>query len=71
MATTKGFWRDIKTGKIYAVESTTFGKIVGGAGPLDPKNLKELDDYKYTSAIVDWLEKAVAQKKLHRISVKK
>ena len=53
MASIKGFWQDIKTGKIYAIESTTFGKIVGGAGPLDPTDLQDLDDYKYTSAILE------------------
>jgi len=66
MATTKGFWQHSK-GKIYAVESTTFGKIVGGAGPLNPDNLWDLDEYDYGPAIVEWLERAVAEHKLHRI----
>ncbi|MHC4623327.1 MAG: hypothetical protein ACYS4W_05425 [Planctomycetota bacterium] len=67
MATTKGFWQH-ENGRIYAVESTTFGKIVGGAGPLEPDNLLELDQYEYKSAIVDWLEDAVARKKLRRFN---
>jgi len=67
MATIKGFWEDIATGKIYAIESDTFGEIVGGAGPLEPDELGDLDDYDYTLAIVDWLERAVAEHKLRRI----
>ena len=67
MATIKGFWEDVSTGKIYAIESDTFGKIVGGAGPLEPDELCDLDDYDYTLAVVDWLERAVAEHKLRRI----
>jgi len=67
MATIKGFWEDISTGKIYAIESNTFGKIVGGVGPLKPDELRDLEDYDYTQAIVDWLERAVAEHKLRRI----
>jgi hypothetical protein len=67
MATIKGFWQHTN-GKVYAVESTTFGKIVGGAGPLDPENLLGLEDYDYKPAIVDWLEKALAERKLHRFN---
>ena len=66
MQTVKGFWQHTN-GKIYAVESTTFGKIVGGVGPLDPENLLDLNDYDYKPAIVEWLERAVAERKLHRI----
>jgi hypothetical protein len=50
------------------VKSDSFGNIIGGAGPLDPDNLYELDEYDYKSAIVDWLEEAFAQYKLHRIN---
>ncbi|MHC4618465.1 MAG: hypothetical protein ACYTEQ_12015 [Planctomycetota bacterium] len=66
MGTIKGFWQHAN-GKVYAVESTTFGKIIGGAGPLEPDNLFDLDQYEYKPAIVDWLEKAAAEKKLRRI----
>ena len=68
MATTKGFWQDSSTGKIYVVESTTFGEIVGGAGPFDPADLHDLEDYDYKPAIVQWLKRAVAEHKLHRIN---
>lgn len=69
MATIKGFWQH-DNGKIYAVESTTLGKILGGVGPLDSNNLHDLDDYEYTPAILDWLERAVAEKKLRRVNPK-
>ena len=67
MGTVKGFWQHTN-GKIYAVESDTFGKIIGGAGPLDPDDLHELDEYDYKPAITDWLQEAVARHKLHRIN---
>lgn len=65
MSSVKGFWQH-ENGKIYAVESDTFGNIVGGAGPLDADDLLDPEDYNYKPAIVDWLEEALAQHKLHR-----
>jgi len=67
MKTIKGFWQHTN-GKIYAVESDTFGKIVGGVEPLDPDDLYDLNDYDYKPAITGWLVEAVAQHKLHRIN---
>lgn len=67
MGTIKGFWQH-QNGKIYAVESTTFGEILGGVGPLDPDDLHDLDDYDYKPAIVQWLARAVAEHELHRIN---
>jgi hypothetical protein len=67
MGTVKGFWQHTN-GKIYAVESTSFGKIVGGSGPLDENNLRDLDDYDCKPAINEWLQEALAQRKLHRIN---
>jgi len=63
----KGFWQH-DNGKIYAVKSDTFGKLIGGVGPLDPDDLHELDQYDYKSAIIDWLQEAIACHKLHRIN---
>jgi hypothetical protein len=65
--TIKGFWQHAN-GKIYAIESTALGKIVGGIGPLDADDLRDLDDYDYKPAIVEWLEEAIARRKLHRIN---
>jgi len=67
MQTIKGFWQH-ENGKIYAVESTTLGRIVGGAGPLDPDSLADLGEYDYRPAIIEWLERAVAEHKLHKIN---
>ena len=69
MATIKGFWQDTVTGKIYAIESDTFGKIVGGVGPLDKNELHDLEDYDYGSAILEWLKRAVKEKRLHKINL--
>jgi len=67
MGTVKGFWQHIN-GKIYAIESTSFGKILGGIGPLDSNNLCDLDGYDYKPAIKEWLEEALSQHKLRRIN---
>jgi len=67
MGALKGFWQHVN-GKIYAVQSTTFGEIIGGVGPLDPNNLRDLDDYDCKPAIKEWLEEALSQHKLHRIN---
>jgi len=66
MDTIKGFWQHVN-GKVYAIESTTLGKIVGAAGPLDPDELGKLEDYDYGPAIIEWVEGAIAEHKLHRI----
>jgi len=67
MGAVNGFWQHTN-GKIYAVKSDTFGKIIGGVGPLDPDNLYQLDEYNYSAAIIDWLKDAVARHKLRRIN---
>jgi hypothetical protein len=68
MSTTKGFWQH-DNGKVYAIESDTFGKIIGGAGPLEPHDLGNLNDYDYKPDIIKWLADAAAQHKLRRINV--
>lgn len=60
MGTVKGFWQH-RNGKIYAVESTTFGQIIAAAGPLEAEKLGNLEDYEYKRGIVDWVERAVAE----------
>ena len=68
MSTIKGFWQHTN-GKIYAVESDTFGKILGGVGPLDPNDLHDLEEYDYKPTITKWLADAFAQHKLRRVIV--
>ena len=65
--TIKGFWQH-KNGKIYAIKSTSFGEIVGGAGPLEPNQLQDLENYEYKSALVQWLKRAIAQHQLQKIN---
>jgi len=62
----KTFWQH-DNGKVYAVESDTFGKVTGAAGPLDENGLHDLDTYRYGPAIVEWVETAIAEHKLHRV----
>ena len=62
----KTFWQH-DNGKVYAVESDTFGKVTGAAGPLDMDDLHDLDVYRYGPAIVEWVETAIAQHKLRQV----
>jgi len=68
MGTVKGFWQHTN-GKIYAVESTPFGEILGGAGPLDPDDLRNLNEYDYKPAILEWVQRAIEEGKVHRINI--
>lgn len=70
MSSIKGFWQH-ENGTIYAVESDSFGKVLGGVGPLDPNDLRYLEDYEYKTAIFDWLQRAFAEHKLRRINLAK
>ncbi len=63
----KSFWQH-ENGRAYAVRSNTFGKITGAAGPLDPDDLQDLDSYEYGPAIVQWVERAIAVRKLRRVN---
>ncbi len=63
----KTFWQHA-SGDVYAVESDSFGNIVGAAGPLYLDKLRDPSDYNYHCGLVSWLKKAVAQRKLHRIN---
>lgn len=65
MQTIKGFWQH-ENGKVYAIQSTTLGEIVGAAGPFDPDDIGDLENYDYGPAIVDWVKRALAEKKLRR-----
>ena len=63
----KSFWQH-ENGKAYAIRCNSFGNITGAVGPLDPDDLRGLDDYRYGQSIVDWAETAFAEHKLHRIN---
>ncbi len=62
----KTFWQH-SNGKIYAVESDTFGNITGAAGPLDPDDLHDLETYHYGPAAVQWIRDAIAERTLRRV----
>jgi hypothetical protein len=66
--TIRGFWQYTTNGAIYAVECDTFGKIIGGAGPLDPNDLRALNSYVYKPAITSWLTDAVSSRQLRRLT---
>lgn len=61
----KNFWQH-ENGRVYAVESDSFGHILSAAGPVD--RIGNLDDYDYGPGIVDWVTRAIAERKLRRVS---
>ncbi len=63
----KNFWQH-ENGKVYAVESDSFGHILGADGPIQPDRIGLLDDYDYGPGIVDWVARAIGCRKLHRIN---
>ncbi len=63
----KSFWQHTN-GKVYAVRSDSFGNITGAAGPFELDNLKALDEYQYGQGVVDWVKRAIAERKLRRIN---
>lgn len=63
----KTFWQHA-SGEVYAVESDTFGHVVGGAGPLSLDRLRDPSEYNYSYNLVGWIKKAIALRKLHRIN---
>lgn len=68
MSSTKGFWKHIENGRIYAIECTPFGRIIGACGPLDPYNLPDLEELDYGKDILIWVETTMTEGKLHRFN---
>ena len=63
----KTFWQHA-SGEVYAVESDSFGHVVGAAGPLALDKLRDLSEYNYHCGFVAWIERAIARRQLHRIN---
>lgn len=63
----KTFWQHT-SGDVYAVESNSFGHIVGAAGPLPLDKLRDPGEYNYHRGLVAWIQRAIAQRQLHRIN---
>jgi len=61
----KGFWKHTN-GKVYVVESDTFGRITGAVGPVN--ELRDLDEYVCKPAIVDWVKRAITDRRLRRVN---
>lgn len=68
MNATKDFWKHTDNGRVYAIECTTFGCIVGACGPLDPDNLPKLEDCEFSRDILIWIETTMAEGKLRRFN---
>jgi hypothetical protein len=63
----KTFWQHA-SGDVYAVESDSFGHVVGATGPLELDKLRDPSDYSYHCGLVAWIDKAIARRQLHRIN---
>jgi hypothetical protein len=63
----KTFWQHAN-GKVYAVESDSFGRITGAAGPFDIDALRDPGAYRYQSSLIQWISRSIEQRKLHRIN---
>ncbi len=68
MSATKGFWKHIENGRIYAIKCTPFGQIVAACGPLDPYNLPDLEEAEYGKDILIWIEATMNEGKLRRFN---
>ena len=66
MTTVKGFWRHIATGDIYAIESTSFGEVIGGVGPLAANELIDLETYDYKQDIIEFLQEALDKNRMRK-----
>ena len=66
MTTVKGFWQHTTTGDIYAIESTTFGQVIGGIGPLKPNELIGLEAYDYKQDIIEFLQEAIDKNRMRK-----
>lgn len=63
----KTFWQHAN-GKVYAVESDTFGRIIGAAGPFEFDELRDPNDYAYQFGLTGWINRAIEQHALRRIN---
>jgi hypothetical protein len=64
--TVKGFWRHIATGDIYAVESTSFGQVMGGVGPMAANELIKLETYEYKQDVKEFLQEAIDKGRMRK-----
>jgi len=68
MKSTKDFWKHTENGRIYAIESSPFGKILSACGPFDPYNLPDLEVCEFGSDILIWVEMTMTEGKLRRFN---
>lgn len=63
----KTFWQH-ENGMVYVVESDSFGRVTGGAGPFRPGELRDPSEYRCGCGVVAWLNQAIVERKLLRIN---
>ena len=68
MKSIKGFWKHVDNDRIYAIESTLYGDILGVAGPLDSERLPDLESVDYNQDILIWIETMISEGRLRRFN---
>lgn len=68
MKSIKGFWKHVDNGRIYAIESTLYGDILGAAGPFDPDHLPDVESLDYGKDILIWIETTIGEGRLRRFN---
>jgi hypothetical protein len=63
----KTLWQHAN-GTLYAVEHDSFGHIIGAAGPLDPWDLRDLDEYRYRPGVITFVRHAIRRHELQRVN---
>jgi hypothetical protein len=62
----KTLWQHAN-GTLYAVEHDSLGHITGAAGPLDPWDLRDLDEYRYGPGVINFVRYAIRRRVMRRV----
>jgi hypothetical protein len=62
----KTLWQH-ENGMLYAVEHDSLGHITGATGPLDPWDLRDLDEYRYGPGAINFVRRAIQRREMQRV----
>lgn len=64
----KEYWKHLDTGRVYIIESTLFGEIIGSCGPFEADELPALDACECGPDQLIWIETTIGEGKLRRFN---
>jgi hypothetical protein len=64
----KEYWKHLDTGRVYVIESTLYGQMIGSCGPFDADNLPPLETCRCGKDQMIWIETTMDEGKLRRIN---